>query len=66
MRIVTRRDDTGIAPKWASWSAIDNDSYEGPTPDEPGSPIGYGETPEEAIADLREKLGLDDEMEAVG
>lgn len=61
MNIVTMPDWTGIAPAWARWSAIDDDSYEGPTPDEPGSPIGYGETEAEAIADLREKLGLDDE-----
>lgn len=33
------------------WSAIDDDTYDGP-----GSPIGYGYTEAEAIADLMEQL----------
>ena len=31
------------------WQAIDPNQYDGP-----GSPIGYGDTPEEAVADLAE------------
>ena len=33
------------------WQAIDADTYEGP-----GSPIGFGATEQEAIADLMEQL----------
>lgn len=32
------------------WQAVDADTYE------PGCPIGYGETKEEAIADLLEQI----------
>lgn len=33
------------------WSAIDDDTYDGP-----GCPIGHGATKEEAIADLMDQL----------
>lgn len=33
------------------WSAIDDNTYDGP-----GSPIGYGRTEQDAIADLMEQL----------
>lgn len=33
------------------WTAIDEATYDGPP-----SPVGYGDTEEEAIADLMEKL----------
>lgn len=33
------------------WSAIDDDTYDGP-----GSKIGYGATEQEAIDDLREQM----------
>jgi len=32
------------------WSAVDDDTYE------PGEPMGWGETEQEAIADLLEQL----------
>lgn len=32
------------------------DNYEGPTPDEAGSPCGIGNTPQDALDDLIEKL----------
>ncbi len=37
------------------YTAIDDDCYSGP-----GSPIGEGETPEAAVADLMEQLEEDD------
>jgi hypothetical protein len=38
--------------KWESrWTAIDDDTYDGP-----GSPIGWGNSEAEAIADLKEQL----------
>ncbi len=33
------------------WSAVDDDTYDGE-----GSPVGYGATEQEAIADLTEQL----------
>lgn len=33
------------------WQAIDSNQYDGP-----GSPIGYGDTPDEAFADLAEAV----------
>jgi len=33
------------------WSAVDDNSYDGP-----GSPVGHGATEQEAIADLMEQL----------
>ena len=42
--------DNGKYP--AEWTAWDDDSYDGP-----GSPLGSGHTEQEAIADLKEKIG---------
>jgi hypothetical protein len=36
--------------RW-DWSAIDDDTYDGP-----GCPIGYGPTEEAAVADLMEQI----------
>ena len=40
-----------ISDRRFDWSAVDDDNYDGP-----GSPIGYGRTEEEAIADLLEQI----------
>lgn len=54
MNILTNLDPS--RPRWAWWQAWDDASYEGPTPDEPGSPLGQGESEDEAVGDLLEKL----------
>lgn len=45
MKIVTSYDYSPIPDRRFDWSAV-NDNYE------PGCPIGYGRTEQEAIADL--------------
>jgi hypothetical protein len=51
MKIVAHEDLTGFAPPDSRYSAIDDDTYDGP-----GSPIGTGPTEAAAIADLLEQL----------
>tara|TARA_R110000868_G_scaffold41899_6_gene142401 strand:+ start:76 stop:237 length:162 start_codon:yes stop_codon:yes gene_type:complete len=53
MKIVTSYDPPPIPLRHMDWSAIDDSSYE------PGAPIGYGSTEQEAIADLKEQLDVD-------
>jgi hypothetical protein len=53
MRVVVHADLTGLAPSDCQYSAVDDDTYE------PGCPIGFGATPEEAIADLQDQLEAD-------
>lgn len=53
MNIQVHEDDTGFAPRDCRFNAIDADSYEG------GSTIGYGATPQAAIADFLE-IALDE------
>lgn len=48
-RIVTKYDPPPIPDRQFDWSAVE-DSYD------LGSPIGYGRTEEDAIADLKEQL----------
>lgn len=50
MRIVTEYIFPPIPDRRFDWSAIDDDTYE------PGNPIGFGATKEEAISDLREQI----------
>jgi hypothetical protein len=45
------RTERHVAPNGTEWTAVDNDTYDGP-----GSPMGWGATEHEAIADLREQL----------
>ena len=40
-----------IPLRCADWSAVDDDTYDGP-----GCPMGFGATEQEAIADLMERL----------
>jgi hypothetical protein len=51
MKIRTSYDYPPIPIRWLDWSAVDDDTYDGP-----GSPIGTGATEQEAIADLLEQL----------
>ena len=50
MTIITKYDPPPIPIRQFDWSAIDDDTYE------PGCPIGWGATEQEAINDLLEKL----------
>lgn len=55
MKIVTRQNWLGL------WQAIDEDSYDG-APDSPTRhQVGFGSTPEAAIADLHEEIAFDQE-----
>lgn len=51
MRIVTQYAPPPIPDRNYDWSAVDDESYDGPD-----SPIGRGATKEAAIADLMEQL----------
>lgn len=55
MKIVTQPDLTGAAPADSAWQAYDDETFDGP-----GSTVGWGRTPEEATADLLEKLGIEE------
>ena len=50
MTLITEYDPPPIPTRQFDWSAIDDDTYE------PGCPIGWGATEQEAIDDLLEKL----------
>lgn len=51
MKIVTEYVYPPIPDRSCDWSAIDDDTYDGP-----GCPIGWGATKEAAIADLMEQI----------
>jgi len=51
MRIVTEHVYPPIPDRRWDWSAVDDETYDGP-----GSPIGYGPTEAAAIADLLETI----------
>jgi hypothetical protein len=48
MTIVTWHERPPIPVRSFDYGAVDDDTYDGP-----GCPIGWGETPEAAIADLK-------------
>jgi hypothetical protein len=50
-KIVTRYEPPPIGDRRFDWSAVDDDTYDGP-----GCPIGYGATEDEAIADLMSQM----------
>jgi hypothetical protein len=52
MKIRTEHVYPPIPDRSMDWSAVDDDTYDGP-----GSPIGRGPTEEAAITDLMERLG---------
>ena len=56
MNIEVRPDLSGAAPLWASYYAIDRDTYDGAPDSTTRNHIGYGETEAEAVADLRRLL----------
>jgi hypothetical protein len=56
MKIRTSFDYPPIPNRSFDWSAIDDDTYDGP-----GSPIGSGPTKEAAIADLLAQIAEDAE-----
>lgn len=51
MKVVTRYDPKPIPIRSFDWSAVDDDTYDGPP-----CPVGYGRTEAEAVADLRDQL----------
>ena len=53
MKIRTENVNPPIPIRSCDWSAVDDDTYDGP-----GSPIGRGATEAEAIADLKQQLGI--------
>ena len=52
MNITVEADTTGYAPRDCRYSAVDADTYDGAPDSRTRSTIGYGGTPEAAIADL--------------
>ncbi len=56
MDIRIEPDRTGFAPKWARWFAVDDATYDGADDSRTRNQIGFGETPEAAVANLMEKL----------
>jgi hypothetical protein len=54
-KIVTRHDPKPIPTNRFDWSAIDDNTYDGP-----GCPVGYGATEAEAIADLLDQIDATD------
>jgi hypothetical protein len=51
MKIRTEHVFPPIPVRQFDWSAVDDDTYDGH-----GSPIGYGRTEQEAVADLLEQM----------
>lgn len=51
MKVVTRYDPKPIPIRSFDWSAVDDDTYDGPP-----CPVGYGRTEAEAVADLLDQL----------
>lgn len=56
MNIITDYWRKPIPTNKFDWSAIDGDTYDGAEDTHPPSPIGYGSTEAEAIADFTEQL----------
>ena len=54
MKIKTKYDPPPIPTRVVDWWAIDDDTYE------PGSPIGYGATEQDAIDDLMAQFAEQD------
>ena len=59
MKIVTEHVYPPIPDRSCDWSAVDDDTYDGP-----GSLIGWGPTEDAAIADLEQKMDDADEAAA--
>jgi hypothetical protein len=59
MKIVTNNVCPPIPLRNTDWIAVDDDTYDGT------GPVGTGATEAEAIADLKEQLSIDDELDAL-
>jgi hypothetical protein len=59
MNIRVEEDTTGFAPRHCRFTAIDDDTYDGAEDSRNRATVGYGATPEAAIADLRELLAAE-------
>jgi hypothetical protein len=55
LRLVTHYDPKPIPDRRFDWSAYDDATYDG----EPGQPLGYGATEQEAVADLMGQIEED-------
>lgn len=55
MRIKTHYDPPPMPYRDHDWCAYDDDTYDG----SPGQPIGWGETEQDAIDDLKDQLDCD-------
>jgi hypothetical protein len=56
LKIVTHYWPPPIPDRRFDWHAVTEDYEGGDGYDEPGSPVGYGRTKDEAVADLNEQL----------
>jgi hypothetical protein len=52
MNIRTEEDTTGFAPRHCRYSAVDDDVWDGAEDSRNRSTVGYGATPDAAVADL--------------
>ena len=52
MNIEVFPDTSGAAPRWATYYALDRDTYDGASDSRTRNHIGYGATEQEAVADL--------------
>ena len=59
MNIVVHEDETGFAPRSCRYQAVDDDTFDGAEDSRNRSTVGYGATPEAAIADLMALLADD-------
>ncbi len=56
MNIVTHKDTTGFAPRDCRFTAYDDDTWDGAEDSRNRHYIGFGATPDEAVADLHRLL----------
>jgi hypothetical protein len=59
MKIRTEEDTTGFAPRDCRYSAVDDDTYDGAEDSRNRATVGYGATPDAAVANLLELLADD-------
>lgn len=64
MKIKVYPDLSGAAPKWATYYAVDDDSYDGAEDSGTRNDVGRGETEQEAIDDLLRLLDQIPEVDA--
>ena len=59
MNICVEADTTGHAPRDCRYSAVDSDTWDGAPDSRNRSTVGYGATPDAAVADLMALLADD-------